>query len=197
MKRQNGFTLVELLVVIIIISILAAIILPVVGRARESARKTVCLNNLKHIGMATGMQLLDAGQIFSGPYYGNIIRNSSGEYVGIGRFHSRLKGIEIYGCPSSNYARPDNVKTADEQSGIVESAYVYRPPMEGRSDKVVAFLMDFNLASESMFNHSGKFVNILFSDGHVLGVVDIEQQLTLIDDSSQEYIRVFLEADNK
>ncbi|HPP66391.1 MAG TPA: hypothetical protein PKX05_00570 [bacterium] len=48
-----------------------------------------------------------------------------------------------------------------------------------------------------MFNHSGKFVNILFSDGHVLGVVDIEQQLTLIDDSSQEYIRVFLEADNK
>jgi len=58
-RRARGFTLIELLVVIAIIGILAAMVFPVFARARESARKAVCLSNVKNIALAFQMYLAD------------------------------------------------------------------------------------------------------------------------------------------
>jgi|GEM_PF-390649 len=58
-RRARGFTLIELLVVIAIIGILAAMVFPVFARARESARKAVCLSNVKNIALAIQMYLAD------------------------------------------------------------------------------------------------------------------------------------------
>jgi prepilin-type N-terminal cleavage/methylation domain-containing protein/prepilin-type processing-associated H-X9-DG protein len=61
--RRKGFTLIELLVVIAIIGILAAMVFPVFARARESARKAVCLSGVKNITLAINMYLADNNDI--------------------------------------------------------------------------------------------------------------------------------------
>jgi prepilin-type N-terminal cleavage/methylation domain-containing protein/prepilin-type processing-associated H-X9-DG protein len=57
--RRTGFTLIELLVVIAIIAILAAILFPVFARAREKARMTSCLSNVKQLGLGIMMYVQD------------------------------------------------------------------------------------------------------------------------------------------
>ncbi len=67
--KQKSFTLIELLVVVAIIAVLVAVLLPAIAKARAIAKQTMCLSNMKQLGVATQYYLQDNTDSF--PVYGS------------------------------------------------------------------------------------------------------------------------------
>jgi prepilin-type N-terminal cleavage/methylation domain-containing protein/prepilin-type processing-associated H-X9-DG protein len=111
----RGFTLIELLVVIAIIAILAAILFPVFAQAREAARKSSCLSNVKQIGTAAAMYCQDYDEVlpetgWDGPC-SSPLPNASGYYAVDDQYFSGVfsfpmatqpyvKNWQVFTCPS-------------------------------------------------------------------------------------------------
>jgi len=103
MEVRTGFTLIELLVVVAIISILAAILFPVFARARENARRSGCMSNLKQMGTAMMMYAQDYDEHFP-PLYNTPV-NSSGTTITAAwnyLIQPYVKNAQIFNCPSTD-----------------------------------------------------------------------------------------------
>ncbi len=100
--RRHGFTLIELLVVIAIIAILAAILFPVFARAREKARQTSCLSNLKQVALGHLMYAQDYDETIvpSLLYYNSDDLNPPESMWWYMKLEPYLKNDQILLCPS-------------------------------------------------------------------------------------------------
>jgi prepilin-type N-terminal cleavage/methylation domain-containing protein/prepilin-type processing-associated H-X9-DG protein len=106
-NRRTAFTLIELLVVIAIIAITAAILFPVFAKAREKARQTACVSNLKQIGLALMQYTQDYDDVMP--------PDSDGTRSFKQLIQTYLKSTDVLKCPSNPAANmPDWVGESND-----------------------------------------------------------------------------------
>ncbi len=131
-KSGKGFTLIEILVVIAIISILAAILFPVFARARENARRASCQSNLKQIALGFLQYNQDYDSKF--PWFGmNPANNadSSNPFGWADALQPYIKSAQVFQCPSEN----DGSNSNPTQVGYTD--YWYNAMLDARSESAI------------------------------------------------------------
>jgi prepilin-type N-terminal cleavage/methylation domain-containing protein len=190
-RSQPGFTLVELLVVIGIIALLVAILLPSLGRAREQARQTACLSNLRQLGMMYQLYANDnhdqipLGYDTGEPWTGYFIYDG-GSYPLMGCLYNAnlFTTPQAFYCPSQLDARwqvatPENPWPPPTPGILIRVGYTSRPTVQWSGGKPLAPMSVFSrmqskailsdivgipLSSPDYTNVHHRSLNVLYGD---------------------------------
>lgn len=173
----RAFTLVEMLVVMTIIAILAALLVPALGRAKESARATVCLSNLHQVGIALQLYVQENHNRL--PTMRDVSTDptvaATNTFPAIHQvLGAQLGNTNVLRCPSD----------LADFFGRTGSSYGWNSLLNGEdADHLHAFTMNFDphgiflvLDKEDFHKLRGpeKAVNYLYADGHIKNLLAIE-----------------------
>ncbi len=172
---NRGFTLIELLVVIAVIAILAGLLLPALGRAKEAGRSTACLSNLHQIGIALQLYVSESQNKLPTMFDAstNPAANTNGPPIDQ-VLASQAGSTNIFRCPSDN----ENLFV------LTGSSYAWNSLVNGEdADHLRALGMDFEnhqiplVYDKASFHQAlgtARAVNYLYADQHIKNLLQIQ-----------------------
>jgi prepilin-type N-terminal cleavage/methylation domain-containing protein/prepilin-type processing-associated H-X9-DG protein len=178
-EAGRAFTLVELLVVIAIIGILAALLLPALGHAKEEARATVCLSNLHQVGVALQMYVPENNNKLPKMYDADPVTDPTGTNACMNKvLLTQLGNTNVLRCPSD--FPQGTAPSVFESTG---SSYAWNTLLNGEdADHLVVFGINFQPRQIPLVYDKGSFhalrgpkraVNYLYADGHIKNLLTI------------------------
>jgi len=167
--KRRAFTLIELLVVITIIAILAAILFPVFARARENARRTSCLSNLKQMGLALMQYTADYDEKYPTSYVATAQAPPDGiRWVNADLWfwpqtlYAYHKSAEVFLCPSARSTQYGTTPTSAGRPIAFSDQYganvMLMPPGPATGATVVSMAAVQSPAAVYMLMDSGSYV---------------------------------------
>lgn len=195
-RQPPGFTLIELLVIVAIILALAGIVLGAVPQVLKTARRTVCLSNLKQVGTALQMYADEHNQFLPSPLYtgqgftyssasGNSLAKALAPYLSLPEPTSDPRNVEVLQCPgySASVHASDGKPYSVVNSITLENGKVIRPfgyPANAEQGKPAAPAVPLSQIPQPAAQYAlrdtesdshGKSQNRLFFDWHVENVL--------------------------
>jgi prepilin-type N-terminal cleavage/methylation domain-containing protein len=169
----ESFTLIELLVVISVIGILAALLLPVLGRAKESGRGTACLSNLHQIGLA--LQLYVGENNNRLPFMRDRSLTTTNELPSPDIVLSNhLGNVNVMKCPSDRQQLFENTGSSYSWNNLLNGEDADHLTVMGLNFDPHQIPLMFDKEKFHIARGEKKAQNFLYADGHIKNLLVLE-----------------------
>ena len=162
--KKKGFTLLESLVVVGIIAVLTAILLPALSTARRNARRHLCFNNLRQIGLAFQMYADDWYQSYPNrkeALYSATTYTDADKKGTLYSYYIKKDAPETFWCPGTAHSKPTESEIENGNGSKIEESYAYVYKLK------VGYKDTDPVVSDNSVNNHKTGVNVFYLDGSI------------------------------